>query len=401
MLVGGTVRDLLLGRKSQDTDLVAAFSPKEFSALGFRLVEATSGAHVYFRHHPQFGTIEVTRIASMLNLEADLLRRDFTINAMAMSLTGAHIDPLGGKADLQAGILRACSAGTFSGDPLRIFRAFRFEADGWCMAPETAALIRKQQWLDAFSAMPVERFSSEMRKALARDKPERFFERMIEFNVGTAFLPELFRMPSIPAGPLQHHPEGDLFSHSFQVLQRVTAASHDPLARFCAFFHDLGKLSTDPELYPKHHGHDHAGFETAPEFCNRLALPATYRTALAWVSRLHGTANLWEILRDSTKIRMAEQAIKSAIVEILPIVSAADTAGGVTMAGWDHTVQVAGMNMKELGIVQEKLDVMPIKKRATFIHYARVGKLRELREEDGRRPGERLQTSSQPDIEKY
>ena len=74
VLVGGTVRDLLLGRKSQDTDLVAAFSPEEFSALGFRLVEATSGAHVYFRHHPQFGSIEATCITSMMDLEADLLR---------------------------------------------------------------------------------------------------------------------------------------------------------------------------------------------------------------------------------------------------------------------------------------------------------------------------------------
>ncbi len=380
---------------------MAAFSPEEFSALGFRLVEATSGAHVYFRHHPQFGSIEATCITSMMDLEADLLRRDFAINAMAMSLTGVRVDPLGGEADLQSKVLRACSAETFSGDPLRIFRAFRFEADGWCMAPETATLIRKQQWTDAFSTMPVERFTNEMRKALSRDNPERFFERMIEFNVGTAFLPELFRMPSIPAGPLQHHPEGDLFSHSIQVLQRVTAASHDPLTRFCAFFHDLGKLSTDPALYPKHHGHDHAGFETAPEFCNRLALPATYRKALAWVSRLHGTANLWETLRDSTKIRMAEQAIKSGIVEILPVVSAADTAGGMTMAGWDHTIQVAGMNMQELGIDQEKLDVMPIKKRSTFIQHARVEKLRELRGEADGRSGAGLRTSSQPDIESY
>ncbi len=79
---------------------------------------------------------------------------------------------------------------------------------------------------------------------------------MLHHRIGEYYLPELFSMPNIPAGPLQYHPEGDLFTHSMQVMQRVAAKSPDPLARFCGFFHDLGKLSTDPTLYPKHHGHD-------------------------------------------------------------------------------------------------------------------------------------------------
>ena len=380
LLVGGTVRDMLLGRENQDTDLVAALSDAELTSLDFRLVQATSGATVYFKHHPEFGKIEITRIDSMDHLEDDLLRRDFTVNAIAMDLSGARIDPLGGEDDLEAGTLRACSEETFRLDPLRIFRAFRFEADGWRMAPGTADLIRKQDWSDALAIMPVERFSAEMLKSLARKTPERFFQLMIEFNVGVEILPELFRMPQIPAGPLLHHPEGDLLTHSIQVLQRVSAEDNTPLPRFCALFHDLGKLATDPALYPKHHGHDHTGFGMAVDFCNRLRLPSTHRKALAWVSSLHGKANTWDGLRDSSKLKMAEQAINGGIVDILPLLAAADKPGGQPMTGWDTAVLVAGMSTRELAIDQNKLETMSIRNRPAFILQKRVDVLRELRE---------------------
>lgn len=382
VLVGGSVRDMLLGRASQDIDLIAAVSPQELCFLGFRLVEATSGASIYFKHLPESGTIEVTCIDRMSDLESDLRRRDFTVNAIAMALSGTVLDPLGGREDVNSRVLRACSQETFSRDPLRLFRAFRFEADGWRMTQDTAALIRGMDWSAAVSRLPTERFSLEMLKALVRTTPERFFEKMIEFHVGSEFLPEIFRMTQIPAGPLQHHPEGDLFTHSIQVLQRVASQSRDPLARFCAFLHDIGKLATDPALYPKHHGHDTAGFGLAVEFCNRLCLPTTHRTALAWVSSLHGKANLWDGLRDTTRLTMAEQAKKAGIVEILPLVAAADTAGGLPMKGWDETVRVAEMSTRELGIDQVLLEAMPVKNRPSYILQKRVEVVRKMRAPD-------------------
>lgn len=372
LLVGGTVRDLLLDRTGKDIDLVAALSPGELASLGFRLVEASSSALIYFKHHPEFGKLELTRLNSMADLDDDLLRRDFTINAMAVTLAGELIGPPPGEQDLHSGLLRARSADSFTGDPLRVFRAFRFEADGWNMTPETAELIRRDDWSEAFRVMPVERFSGEMLKALSGTQPELFFERMIGFNAGAGFLPELFRMPAIPAGPLQHHPEGDLFSHAVQVLQRVAAHSDCPLARFCAFFHDIGKLATDPALYPAHHGHDHTGFGLAVAFCNRLRLSHEYRTALAWISSLHGKANLWETLRDSTKLAMAGRALKAGIVEILPLVSAADKENNPPMTGWDAAVRIAGMNTRELGLDREKLEAMPVKNRAALILQKRI-----------------------------
>ena len=378
VIVGGTVRDLLIDRESRDIDLVTALSHDELLALGFRLVEAVSASTIYFKHHPQFGNIEATRIGSMADLESDLRRRDFTINAMVLDLSGTLIDPLGGAEDLKKRMLRACSAETFTADPLRIFRAFRFETDGWIMTPETAELITEEDWSAAFSTIPVERFSNEMLKALSGKMPERFFQRMIMFGTGEQILPELFRMPTIPAGPLQYHPEGDLFSHSIQALQRVAAVSDDPLARFCAFFHDLGKLATNSALYPKHHGHDETGFAMAPEFCKRLRLPITYAKGLAGVSRLHGKANKWDELRDATKIRMAWQAFKDGIVDILPLVSAADKAGGPPMTGWNIAVRVAEMSTLELGIDQKQLETMPVKNRAPFILQKRAEAMKHL-----------------------
>lgn len=375
-LVGGFVRDMLLDKESQDCDLVAALSHDELSGLGFRLVEAKSSATIYFRHHGNFGKIEAIRVNGMSELEADLIRRDFTANAIAMNLDGRLFDPLGGEDDLKNRRLRACSSRSFQADPLRIFRGFRFEAHGWRMTPETDELIRAGDWAGAFQSMPVERFSSEMLKALTGEMPALFFQQMLEYEVCGEFLPELFRMSRVPAGPLEHHPEGDLFTHSVQVLQRVAEETNDPLARFCAFFHDIGKLSTSPALYPKHHGHDDAGFEMAEKFCNRLCLPARYRKALAWVSRLHGKANRWDELRDSTKIKTAEQAIKSGAVEILPLVSVADKPGSRSVAGWDDAVGIARLTIRELGIDQGRLEMMPIKSRSAYILQMRVDALR-------------------------
>jgi len=372
LVVGGSVRDFLLGRECQDIDLIAAVPHAELVALGFRLVQAKSAATIYFKYHHSFGKIEVTQLASMADVDGDLLRRDFTINALAMDFSGNVIDPLGGGADVTSGLLRPCSQRAFEDDPLRIFRAFRFEADGWRMLPECEALIRSYDWHDELTAIPVERFSHEMLKALALTVPERFFERMLAFHVGENWLPELFRMPHVPAGPREHHPEGDLFTHAIQVLQRVAVRSSDPLARFCALFHDIGKLATAPALYPKHHGHDETGFEMAELFCQRLCLPASYRKALAWISRLHGKANRWDQLRDSSKLKMAEQAIKAGIAQILPLVSAADKPGNQRMSGWDTAVRIAAMNSQELGIDQKQLQALPAEKRPAFMLQRRV-----------------------------
>lgn len=377
-LVGGSVRDHLLGRVGEDIDLAAALSDEQLRRCGFRLVTGKTTAPIWFRCDPASGKIEITQLTQIASLDADLRRRDFTINAMAMCFCGELLDPLHGADDLRSGRLRACSDETFHTDPLRIFRALRFEAEGWRMTAETETLIRRDDWTALLQAIPVERFSRELLKALAAREPERFLLRMKAFGVGREWLPELFRMPHVPAGPLEHHPEGDLLTHATEVLQRAAAISADPLVRFCAFFHDLGKLATDPALYPKHHGHEEAGFAMAGDFCHRLALPASYLRALAWTCRLHGHLNRWMELRDTTRIRIAGQATKAGVATILPIVAQADQPDSTALGDWEQALTAAAMTTAELGIAPERLVAMPPANRAAFVLQKRVERLRGL-----------------------
>ncbi|MDO9080200.1 MAG: phosphohydrolase, partial [Desulfuromonadales bacterium] len=304
--------------------------------------------------------------------------------AIALDLGGRLHDPLGGVDDLNLRQLRPCSANTFSTDPTRLFRAFRFAADGWSLAPQTVALIASADWNERLQQLPIERFSAEMSKAFAQPDPASFFALMLQFNVGRDLLPELFRMPLIPAGPPEHHPEGDLFTHNCEVLAHMVAQSAEPRARFCAFFHDLGKLATDPALYPKHHGHDDAGFTMAPAFCNRLALPASWRNALAWSSRLHGPANRWQETRDSTRIRIAEGAIKGGISDILPQLIAADWPEGPGMPDWPLALAATRLSSAQLGIDAEQLERLAPTEKGALILQKRVEYLRRVRREGER-----------------
>ncbi|GAB7026461.1 HD domain-containing protein [Geotalea toluenoxydans] len=376
-VVGGSVRDFLLGKESEDIDLVAALADETLRSCGFYPVTGKTTVPIWFQCHPELGKIEIIQLREESLIE-DLRRRDFTINAIAMHLSGMLYDPLDGSRHLREGLLQACTDNTFTDDPLRIFRAFRFEADGWRMTPATEALIRGRDWPARLGHIPVERFSREMLKALGGKEPGIFFQRMLDFGVGKEWLPELFLMTEIPAGPLEHHPEGDLFTHSLQVLQRTAAVTGDPLARFCAFFHDIGKLATDPDLYPRHHGHEEAGFHMGHRLGRRLCLPASYMKALSWTSRLHMHLNKWAELRSSTRIRSAEQAVKAGIAWILPVIARADKPENTIPPGWETAVKVAAMTTAELGIEIERLCAMPAEKRADFILQKRVEMLRML-----------------------
>ena len=347
-LVGGMVRDLLMGVDCQDIDLAAAIPPSDITPLGFRLVESRSTPNIYFFFDKALGKIEVSLLSSVDALPDDLRRRDFTINAMAMTFSGLVRDPLGGRKDLQDRVLRTCRSTSFDDDPARIFRAFRFECEGWRLDQEAEAAISGRFWSDDMGLVPVERFSQEMLKGLAKDDPSRFFRRMLQFRIGRSYIPEIFRMAEVPAGPPQHHPEGDLFTHSMQVLERMALETTDAKARFCALFHDLGKLSTPKEQYPKHHGHDAAGALAAEPFCKRLRLPLELQRALQATNRLHSAANRWGELRDASKIKLAMNAMRAGIDALLPLIVAADCGG--SMPDWAEALRVASLSAAQLGI---------------------------------------------------
>lgn len=379
-LAGGSVRDLLLGRPGVDLDLAAALPPAVLHRLGFTRIAGKSTAPIWLRTTAPAGKIEITLLPEdaplAAALAADLHRRDFTVNAMALGLDGTLHDPLGGRGDLAAGRLRVCRDDAFRADPLRLLRALRFECAGWRLDAASEELIREGGWDAPLRAIPVERCSRELLKALAADTPQRFPARLVELGLGRDWLPELFRMAAIPAGPPRHHAESSLLAHSLQVLERLSAHSADPLARFCALFHDLGKLATDPALHPRHHGHDRAGFALAPPFCTRLALPAAYRRALAWSCRLHTSVNRWEELRDATRLRIAGQADRAGIAGLLPLLAAADRAGQGPPAGWAMVLEIVRMNAAALGIDPARLTALPPARRAVLIRQQQVAALR-------------------------
>lgn len=348
-LVGGAVRDHLLHTTRNDLDLVALVSPDVLTKLGFVRVDGVSTEPIWARTVAGVGRMEVWPLDPAMPLEKELTRRDFTINAIAMRLDGTIIDPLEGVAALRQKRLTACSPHSFVDDPIRLFRAFRFECAGYEMDEGTARLMFGREWEGALKRIPVERFSREMEKVFALEKPWLFFDSMIKRDVGRHYFPELFRMVQVPAGPKEYHPEGDLLTHSLEVLQRASALSPDPLTRFGAFMHDIGKLLTDPAQYPKHHNHDKTGAPLAKQLCVRMRLPGDWvKTAVA-ASNLHQAAGLWPELRDTTKLRLAESAVRRGMERRLPVIVKADR-GNFDDAQWALAVTAVNMTVKELGI---------------------------------------------------
>jgi tRNA nucleotidyltransferase (CCA-adding enzyme) len=247
------------------------------------------------------------------------------------------------------------------------------------MTAELEAMVRAGGWEPLLAAIPVERFARELLKAMAGSDPARFFARMAELEVGRGYLPELFAMSAVPAGPPRYHPEGDLLVHSLQVLERMALRTPDPTARLAAFCHDLGKLATPPEIYPRHLGHDEAGVALARELCTRLKLPAAVRTAAMAAGRLHIFAARWEELRPSSRLRLAEQALRAGIAAWLPDLVGADrNLSGDTMPGWEQALRVARLSAAELGIDPAALARIPAGERKGYLLERRVAALRRL-----------------------
>jgi tRNA nucleotidyltransferase (CCA-adding enzyme) len=324
--------------------------------------------------------VEFTPLAGEEELLADLERRDFSVNALAMAMEGEIIDPTGGRNDLEHRLLRPCSSRCFEDDPLRIFRGLRFETDGWRLTAEAEALISGRGWEGELAALPGERFGNELRRALAGEEPARFFHRMVELGVGRSLLPELFHMAAVPAGPREHHPEGDLLCHSLQTLERLAPLSADPLARFCALFHDLGKLATPPVEHPRHIGHEKAGCDMAAAFCRRLRLPSSWGRALSAACRLHLTAGRWPDLRPVTRLSLAERALRGGIGEFLPLLTAADRGNGLPAEEWSRALEAASAPPVDLGVDPTLLSgpgALPPRARAELVRQARIRLLKQ------------------------
>ncbi|MBD8681393.1 polynucleotide adenylyltransferase [Pseudomonas sp. CFBP 13719] len=313
-LVGGYVRDKLLGLDPSDQDYVVINeSPDSMRSRGYTLV----GNHFPVFLHPVTGEEYALARSEKstgkghsefecswegVTLEEDLFRRDCTINAMAETTDGVLIDPYGGADDLESQTLRHVSP-HFAEDPLRILRVARFAARlGFKVAPETLALMRAMVLDDMLETLPSERLWKETEKALLTDKPWVFFEVLDACGALERVFPELTALRGIPQRA-DYHSEGDAFVHTFMVFEEaaLNSAKLDDSrklrVRMAALLHDLGKSRTDPKhlwdemgnVLGKHPGHeDPAQFEPLLDsLALRLKMPSYLRDFAYRVALVH------------------------------------------------------------------------------------------------------------------
>ena len=293
-LVGGAVRDQLLGLPVKDRDwIVVGATPATLLSLGYQQVGKDFPVFLNTKTKEEYALARTERKSSAgytgficdfsptITLEQDLIRRDLTINAMAQSEDGEIIDPYGGKQDLENRILRHISP-AFSEDPLRVLRVARFAARyhslGFKIASKTLSLMAELAQSGELQHLTVERVWLETEKALNEKNPEIYFETLHKTGALRVLFPEIDALYGVP-NPVKHHPEVDSFIHTMLVLkQAVNLTENNPIlnksaVRFAAICHDLGKALTPKENWPSHHGHEKAGIKPTRLLCKRLRVP--------------------------------------------------------------------------------------------------------------------------------
>ena len=319
-LVGGAVRDALLGAGSVDRDWVVVGScPEELLAEGFAPVGAdfpvflhpeTKEEHALARTErktaPGYAGFAV-QFDPTVTLEEDLLRRDLTINAMARDESGTVIDPFGGRDDLAAGILRHVSP-AFAEDPVRILRLARFAArfPDFRVAESTRDLMRSMVTSGEVDALVPERVWQELARGLMAARPSRMFEVLRDCGALARLLPEVDRLWGVPQPPA-HHPEVDTGVHLMMVLDVAARLGADLAVRFACLGHDLGKGETPSDLLPRHVGHEQRSVDLVRRICLRLRVPAVCRELAELVAREHGNIHRSASFGASAMVRLLER----------------------------------------------------------------------------------------------
>jgi tRNA nucleotidyltransferase (CCA-adding enzyme) len=301
-LVGGAVRDRLLGRTVHERDwVVVGADPEELVRQGYTPVgkEFPVFLHPVTREEYALARLErkvapgyrgfTTQFSPDVTLEQDLQRRDLTINAMAQGKDGTIIDPFGGQGDLAARLLRHVSP-AFVEDPVRILRVARFAARyaglGFKVADETRALMRQMCADGEVDALVPERVWQETVKGLAEGAPEVFFEVLRDCGALAVIFPEINALYGVPQ-PARWHPEIDTGVHVMLALRLAADLKASPAVRYAVLTHDLGKALTPRELWPSHAGHCEAGVPLIEALSQRLKVPAQFRELAVLAARHH------------------------------------------------------------------------------------------------------------------
>jgi tRNA nucleotidyltransferase (CCA-adding enzyme) len=320
-LVGGAVRDRLLGRAVKERDwVVVGATPGELERAGYIPVgrdfpvflhPRTKEEHALARTERKVGPGYrgfTTEFSPAVTLEDDLRRRDLTVNAMAEDDTGRIVDPYGGQRDLDARLLRHVSA-AFAEDPVRILRVARFAARyaplGFRIADETLALMRQMVAAGEANALVAERVWAETEKALGEERPDVFVQVLHDCGALKVVYPEIDALFGVPQ-PEKWHPEIDTGVHQLLSLREAVKLGGGVAVRFAVLMHDLGKALTPAEVLPAHHGHEDAGVAPVETLCERLRVPNYLRELAVITARHHTHVHRAFELRADTLLRTLE-----------------------------------------------------------------------------------------------
>lgn len=318
-LVGGAVRDRLLGLAVKERDyVVVGARADELLAAGYQPVGRDFPVFLHPQTREEYALARIERkqghgytgfacyAAPEVTLEEDLLRRDLTINAIAEADDGTLHDPWGGLQDLQDRQLRHVSP-AFREDPLRVLRIARFAARfhhlGFRIAGETQALLIEMSHSGELEHLTPERVWKELEKVLGGDHPEVFFQVLRDCGALAVLFPELDRLFGVPASP-QWHPEIDTGIHALMAIAEAARQSADPVVRFATLCHDFGKAETPADILPAHHGHGERGLPLINAFCERYKAPTEWREVALLVSAWHSLVHIAPELRTSTLLRL-------------------------------------------------------------------------------------------------
>ena len=318
-MVGGAVRDELLGLPVQDRDfVVVGASPEAMLAKGFKPVGKDFPVFLHPTTHEEYALARTERKAGHgykgfsfhaapdVSLVDDLARRDLTINAIARADDGTLTDPFNGVADIKARVLRHVGP-AFVEDPVRILRVARFSArfTEFSIADETLELMRHMVAVGEVDHLVPERVWQELAKGLMEARPSRMIRVLHECGALARLIPELDRLFGVPQRA-DYHPEVDTGVHVMMALDQAAQSGYALPVRFAVLLHDLGKGLTPATDLPRHPGHEARSVDLVREVCERLKTPADCRDLALLVARYHGDIRRGPELRASTVARLLE-----------------------------------------------------------------------------------------------
>ncbi|UDG81166.1 Multifunctional CCA protein [Candidatus Hartigia pinicola] len=344
-LVGGAVRDKLLGLPVSDRDyVVVGVTPKIILDQGYQQVGKDFPVFLHPKTHEEYALARTERkigtgytgfscyCAPDVTIEDDLLRRDLTINAIAENSQGQIIDPYHGVDDLNNRILRHVS-NAFSEDPLRILRvarfAARFASKGFKISNETLYLMESMVAAGELKHLTAERVWSETEKALISDAPQVYLEVLRQCGALVALFPEIDNLFGIPA-PEKWHPEIDTGIHTLMALKIASILSSDIKIRFSVLCHDVGKALTPKKFLPSHPNHGEAGVALINNLCDRLKVPNHIRELSRLTARFHDKIHVINHFTAREIVKLFDELDswrKPERIEQLSIISESDARG--------------------------------------------------------------------------